>query len=104
MTTVMEDNAPGHRGFSVGCRIKNNVRTILWPPNSPDMNPEETLWNDMKMDLGRTIPRPTRPEDLASFAIGQWAAITEARMESLLRHMPQRVQALIDAKGGFTEY
>ncbi len=42
-TKVMEDNAPGHRGCIVQYRITNNMRTLWWPPNSPDMNSEETL-------------------------------------------------------------
>lgn len=100
----MEDNALGHWGVTIGYRFKNDMDTMLWPSNSPDMNLSEAIWHDMKVDLGRIVPRPTKEEDLMEFAQEQWAAVMKERMESLIREMPQRIKALIEAKGGYTRY
>ncbi len=52
MTAIMEDKAPGAWGVPVPYRIRNKQRTLWWLPQSPDMDPLETIWNDMKREFG----------------------------------------------------
>ncbi len=71
-TEIMEDNAPGHWGVSVPYRIFNRLRTFWWPPQSPDMNPLETLWNDMKKELGKEEPCLRALAEITAYAQRIW--------------------------------
>ena len=48
----MDDNAPCHRAVLVDDFLETeNIQRMTWPPNSPDLNPIEHVW-DM---LGRQL-------------------------------------------------
>lgn len=104
LTYVMEDNAPGHLGVSIPYRIKNRMRTFWWPPQSPDMNPLETVWNDMKRELGKVAHTFHTEAEIAAYATEQWNKVTKERLRALICTMPQRVKDLVAAKGGYTKW
>ena len=44
-----QDNAKGHAAaFTKSVFEAIRIEPIFWPPNSPDLNPIETLWDEMK--------------------------------------------------------
>ena len=50
--------------------VKNNVKTLSWPGNLPDLNPIEELWKifgDQVMKKG-----PKTEHELISLLIKQW--------------------------------
>ena len=51
---VVVDNAPGHRAKKVEKFLKsigNRIELIRLPPYSPDLNPIEILWREVKKDV-----------------------------------------------------
>ena len=73
-----------------------------WPGNSPDLNPIENLWSQMK-HLQRH-ERATSIAGLKRIAQKVWDNITPAYLQSLYESMPRRMQAVVDAQGGHTKY
>lgn len=68
------------------------------------MNPGETIWRDMKEELGKGSNRVFTAEAITEFALEQWAHVRKERLDSLIKEIPKRIKALIDAKGGHTRY
>jgi hypothetical protein len=65
------DSAPCHKSRMVGeWFVGNNVPDIDWPAQSPDLNPIEHLWDELKRQLRS---RPQRPISLT--ALEEWVAI-----------------------------
>ncbi|KAH0603088.1 uncharacterized protein H6S33_008092 [Morchella sextelata] len=103
-TQVVEDNAPGHKGVANQCREVNEVETVPWPPQSPDLNLIEALWAEIETELGETIGRVNDIEVLQIMIRNAWDSIPVDRLDSLVRSMPRRLAAVIAAGGHATPY
>jgi hypothetical protein len=58
----------------------------------------------MEVELGQIWGRVSDPEALEAAVKAAWNSITEERLEGLIRSMPARLQAVIDADGHPTPY
>src|SRR5438045_4598323 len=57
---LIVDGHPTHRAKRVQAHIesyKGKLRLFFLPPYSPQLNPDEYLWNDLKGTVGRTESR-----------------------------------------------
>ena len=80
----------------------NGIRLLKWPPNSPDLNPIEQLWQIVKQQL-----RGNRFEnkDLLWHAVNEaWNSSSLDILISLVDSMPRRINAVINSRGGHTKY
>jgi len=73
-----------------------------WPGNSPDLNPIENLWSQMKHLQRRE--RATSTAGLHRIARKVWRQVTPQYLKSLYESMPRRMTAVIEARGGHTKY
>jgi hypothetical protein len=101
----MEDNARPHKTKAAEeFRAKHNLRTLPWPAQSPDLNPIENLWAEVKKKLWKRKNQPSNLTQLEHYVKKAWKAIPKKLIENLIDSMPDRIQAVITAEGGPTKY
>jgi len=108
----MQDNAPIHAAkLSQEWLEAHGVATITWPPYSPDLNPIEHLWWALKKKLHELYPEfdymGDSQDEWDRFEMGlveAWAAIPDSLICRLIRSMPQRLDAMRQARGYQTKY
>ena len=72
----MHDNARPHTGRCVREFLKEvNIQTLEWPALSPDMNPIEYLWDQLKRRVCARVPAPQTVAELKMALEEEWEAI-----------------------------
>jgi transposase len=100
-----EDNARPHKTkvASSFCAEKN-LHILSWPAQSPDLNPIENLWAEVKKKIRNKKKKPTNLAELERDVKNAWKAIPKRLIENLIDSMPARIQAVIAAEGGLIKY
>lgn len=99
----LQDGAPCHRAKAVTKWLTDNkVQVILWPGHSPDLNPIENVWNEMKRKLAK-LP-VTSVDSLVEKIRTLWANVDPQYFKKLSDSMPKRVNAVLKVKGNMTKY
>lgn len=79
-------------------------KVLQWPSNSPDLNPIEHLWHILKRAL-YTYQEPAKGVfELWERVQREWLKIKPETCQSLIESMPQRIKAVIAARGSQTKY
>lgn len=109
----MQDNAPCHKATEVlKFLAERNIPVMEWPPQSPDLNPIENLWVVFKEAFHtrfmEMFDHPSKSLE-ARYRYGEvlqevWYSQGRALVDALIESMPRRVQAVLEAKGGWTKY
>lgn len=73
-----------------------------WPNQSQDLNPIEQIWDlvDLKIDRTKVSSTARLWEQLETI----WNSVTKETVETCIKTMPARMQAVIEANGGRTNY
>lgn len=82
----------------------NDYDLIIWPANSPDLNPIEHLWHYVKQQLQKYELPPRGVNELWERIQEVWDNIPIEVCQNLVESMPNRIQAVKKAKGGHTHY
>ncbi|KAK3553721.1 hypothetical protein QTP70_007583 [Hemibagrus guttatus] len=100
---LQQDNDPKHTSKSTSEWLKKNkMKTLECPSQSPDLNPIEMLWHDLKKVVHAR--KPSNVAELLQFCKDEWAKIPPQRCNRLTASYGKRLIAVVAAKGGPTSY
>ncbi|GBM27677.1 Transposable element Tc1 transposase [Araneus ventricosus] len=102
-----QDNAPCHKARIVLEWFEEHTdefHLMSWPPNSPDLNPMEHIWDVMERQLRDQTPPCPIISILRDRCLVIWCKLSPVLYQKLVASMPRRVAALLKAKGGATRY
>ena len=102
----MQDNAPCHKSKKVLSWFgSKKVSILVWPPQSPDLNPIENLWailfsavrekHEQKIDTLQELRVAIKEE---------WQKIPREILQRLYASIPLRLKEVKKAKGNATKY
>src|SRR5690349_18876771 len=88
------DNCKVHTAEIVKEFLENkNIEILSWPSQSPDLNPIENAWAEIKR---RSKDRnPSNENDLFQLMVNEWNNLGCDYLTSLIKSMPQRCEAVI---------
>ncbi len=114
MTTVyhllmyfQQNNAPRHKAQIISdwfLEHENEFTLLKWPPQSPDLNPIEHLWDVVEREIHIMDVQPINLQQLRDNIMSIWTKISEECFQHLVESMPRRINAVQKAKGGPTRY
>lgn len=97
-----EDNDPSHGTRStdnvvVRFKTSNWLATMYHPPQSPDLNPMEGVWNILKMRVAKHVCNNVA--ELKEAILKEWAEITQEEIQARIREMPDRCRRVMESGG-----
>lgn len=99
------DNDPKHTAKSVQEHLKEQeFQVMLWPAQSPDVNPIENCWSYVKSKLYSYEKPASGLRELWERVEKEWENIPKDYIDNLYESMPRRMQAVIKSKGYWTKY
>ena len=109
----MQDNAAIHTAHKVRAWFaRNGVQLTSWPLYSPDLNPIEYIWQELKKKVVKLFPEiaadPSESEEararLESALQASWDMIDKEVFDKLYESIEHRIRACIKADGWHTKY
>ena len=101
------DNDPKHSAKIIKSYLQRKsatgtLTTLDWPPQSPDLNIIEAVWD--YLDREKNKKQPTSKDQLWRVLKEAWDNIPEDYLQKLQQSLPKRIAAVIKSKGGHTKY
>ena len=98
-----QDNDPKHTALNTKLWLLHNVpKQLNTPPQSPDINPIEHLWQLLDTKIRKRDI--TSKSSLKTALQEEWALLSAEETRKLVESMPRRLLAVIQAKGNPTKY
>lgn len=101
----MHDNARCHTARSVAQYLDEvGIQVLPWPARSPDLNPIEHIWDNLKRRTRARVPAPTTLGELKTAAVEEWHNIAQSDIQDIMDGLSNRLEEVIRARGGNTHY
>lgn len=100
----MQDNDPKHTSLQAKSFFTDN--SINWwrtPAESPDLNPIENLWHELKEYIRREV-KPTCKNELVEGIIKFWTTVTPEKCRKYIGHLHKVIPKVIEVNGAATGY
>ena len=101
----MQDSAPCHTTNVIQAYFEEiGLEVLSWPGNSPDMNPIEVIWYNLK-DRVNEVTSANKHDPIGRINNVRYRNPDMAQLiAKYYEGMPNRIAAVIRAKGGSTKY
>ena len=101
---LQQDNAPCHTSKATRKFLNTKkVQLLKTPSESPDLNPIENVWHEMKHYI-RTTAKPKTKEELLLAIQVFWATVTPEKCSRYINHLRKVIPKVIELNGEPTGY
>ncbi len=97
------DNDPKHTARATKEWLrKKHFKVLEWPSQSPDLNPIENIWRELKVRVAQRQPQNITA--LEEICMEEWPKIPATVCENLVKTYRKRLTSVIANKGYITKY
>lgn len=96
---AMDNAAPHSSKHTTKFLLLNGITKLLWPAQSPDLNPIEAIWDYIRKQIRR---RPQYPENKADMFIAwqeEWMKVPQRKIDAVIAAVVARAQKVLDNDG-----
>jgi hypothetical protein len=102
-----QDSAPSHRAREtvelLQCTTPDLITPLLWPPNSPDLNPVDyKIWSVLQERVYRSPIRDVN--ELKERLVEEWSLFDQRIVDRAVKDWRARLRACVQAEGGHFEH
>ena len=100
----MQDNDPKHTFVQAREFMEeNNITWWKTPAESPDLNPIENMWHELKEFIHREI-KPTTKQQLIDGILTFWETVSIEKCQKYIGHLKNVIPRVIELEGLPTGY
>ena len=100
----MQDNDPKHTsGYASDFITSKGINWWKTPAESPDLNPIENMWHELKEYIRREV-KPTTKQQLIDGILAFWETVTVEKCKKYIGHLKKVIPRVIELEGAATGY
>ena len=100
----MQDNDPKHAShYARDFLVNKGINWWKTPAESPDLNPIENLWHEMKEFVRREV-KPKTKQELIDGILRFWETVTIVKCNKYINHLNKVIPRVIELEGRATGY